>query len=291
VCSTPAGPLFALTDIEAWLRDQGKLLEVPLAERAWQALRGQADDDLHLAAALADAGELLVHGNVGKPAIVQLAVALGPADAFEALVSRLQEMQGRSSTSTPPEVAELMAALAADASSVLDPACGTGELLLAARDNGARRLFGQDIAADSVRLAGLRLRLGATEEDPIEVTVRAEDALLRDAFPGVLADAVMTNVSVQKRTWMPDADPSDPRWVFGVPPRLEPELAWAQHLLTHLSPGGLAVALVPAAAAGRRPGRRIRAQLLRRGALRAVIAARASRGAPGAGPLRFRERR
>jgi SAM-dependent methyltransferase len=269
---TPAGPLFALAEIETWLREQGKLLQVPLAERAWQALRGQAGDDLHLAAALADAGELLVRGNVGKPAIVQLAVALGPADAFEALLSRLQEMQGRSATTTPPEVAELMAALAADAGTVLDPACGTGELLLAARDNGARRLYGQDAAADTVRLAGLRLRLGATEEEPVEVTVRAEDALLRDAFPGVLADVVMTNVSVQKRTWMPDADPSDPRWVFGVAPRLEPELAWAQHMLAHVSPGGLAVALVPAAAAGRRPGRRIRAQLLRKGALRAVIA-------------------
>jgi hypothetical protein len=60
--------------------------------------------------------------------------------------------------------------------------------------------------------------------------------------------------------------------VFGVPPRLEPELGWVQHMLAHLSPSGLAVAVLPAAAAARRPGRRIRAQLLRRGALRAAVA-------------------
>jgi SAM-dependent methyltransferase len=269
---TPAGPLFALTAVEAWLREQGKLLEVPLAERAWQELRAHAGDDLHLAAALADAGDLLTEGTLSEPAAVAgLVAALGPADAFEVLFSRLQEMQARTAGAAPLEVAELMAALAGEAGTVLDPACGTGELLLAARENGARRLFGQDAVADAVRLAGIRLRLTASHEGS-ESAVRAEDALLRDAFPGVLADAVLSNLSVQKRTWMPDADPSDPRWEFGVPPRLEPELAWVQHMLAHLSAGGLAVAMLPAAAAARRPGRRIRAQLLRRGALRAVVA-------------------
>lgn len=278
---TPSGPLFALAEVEAWLRDQGKLLEVPLTERAWQELRARAGDDLQLAATLADAGELLVKGGLtGSPAVVELAAALGPADAFEALFGRLQEMQGRSASSTPADTAELMAALAAQdcgprrAHAVLDPACGTGELLLAARDNGARRLFGQDAGTDSMRLAGIRLRLGSAQAvgGGVETAVRAEDGLQRDAFPGVIADAVLSNLLVQKRTWMPDADPSDPRWVFGVPPRLEPELAWVQHMLAHLSADGLAVALLPAAAATRRPGRRIRAQLLRKGALRAVVA-------------------
>jgi hypothetical protein len=53
---------------------------------------------------------------------------------------------------------------------------------------------------------------------------------------------------------------------------MEPELAWVQHALAHLTPAGLAVVLLPQAVAARRSGRRIRAHLLRRGALRAVIA-------------------
>jgi N-6 DNA methylase len=272
---TPAVPLFALTEIETWLRDQGKLLEVPLAERAWQELRARAGDDLRLAATLADTGELLVASaelgaHAGGPAVAALAVALGPADAFEVLFARFQETQGRGAT-TPPEVADLIVALAGHVVTAFDPACGTGDLLLAALGNGAHRVSGQDATADTVRLAGVRLRLAHSPAP--EVTVHDGDALLRDRFPGVTADVVMTNLVAGKRGGMPDADPSDPRWEFGVPPRLEPELAWAQHMLAHLSPdGGLAIAVMPAAAAGRRPGRRIRAQLLRRGALRAVIA-------------------
>ncbi|HZR49083.1 MAG TPA: N-6 DNA methylase [Streptosporangiaceae bacterium] len=272
---TPAVPLFALTEVEAWLRIQGKLLEVPLAERAWQELRARAGDDLRLAATLADAGELLAasaelgaHG--GSPAVAALAVALGPADAFEVLLARLHETQGRGAVTTPPELADLIVALTGRAVSALDPACGTGELLLAALGNGARQLSGQDAAPDAARLAAVRLRLAHPPGS--EVTVHAGDAMLRDGFPEVTADVVLTNLAAGKRAGTPDADPSDPRWEFGVPPRLEPELAWVQHMLAHLSQSGLAAAVVPAAAAGRRPGRRIRAQLLRRGALRAVIA-------------------
>src|SRR5687767_12847505 len=56
-----------------------------------------------------------------------------------------------------------------------------------------------------------------------------------------------------------------------MPPRTEPELAWHQHALAHLSPGGTSVVLIPPAAALRPAGRRIRAELVRRGALRAVV--------------------
>jgi hypothetical protein len=269
VGGTPASPLFALTEIEAWLRGQGKLLEVPLAERAWQELRAHAGDDLQLGAALADVGDRLVKGQVGAPAAVDgLAAALGAADAFEVLLRRFQEMQGRRAAATPPESAELMAALAGDARTILDPACGTGELLLAARDNGAAgRMLGQDVAAEPARLAGIRLRLGNSD-----ATIRMGDSLLRDAFPGVQADAVLCDPPFHERAWGHDDLAADPRWIYGLPPRLEPELAWVQHALAHLAAGGLAVMLMPAAAAARRPGRRIRAQLLRKGALRAVIA-------------------
>jgi hypothetical protein len=64
---------------------------------------------------------------------------------------------------------------------------------------------------------------------------------------------------------------NDARWEYGLPPRGESELAWVQHCLAHTRPGGLAAVLMPPAAAARRPGKRIRANLLRAGALRAVI--------------------
>src|ERR1017187_2731048 len=124
VGGTPASPLFALTDVEAWLRGQGKLLGVPLAERAWQELRARAGDDLRLAATLADVGELLVAGPVSVAAAVgELAAVVGAADAFEVLLRRFQEMQARRAAAAPPAVAETLATLAGDLRPPLDPAC------------------------------------------------------------------------------------------------------------------------------------------------------------------------
>ena len=286
VAGTPASPLFALAEVEAWLRDQGRLPEVPLVERAWQELRAHAGDDLRLASALADAGERLVSGQTAEPsAVAELAAAVGPADTFEVLLSRFHETRARSAAVPAAEIAGLMAALVKGAATVLDPACGTGELLLAARDNGTRRLLGQDAGADLARLAGIRLRLGpgnggeASEPGQTskagetgEAIVRMENALFRDAFLGIVADGVLCCPPTYPRAVGQDLDAADPRWVYGIPPRMEPELAWVQHALAHLSPTGLAVVLMPQAAAARRPGRRLRAQLLRKGALRAIIA-------------------
>jgi SAM-dependent methyltransferase len=307
VAGTAASPLFALAEVEAWLRGNGKLLEVPLAERAWQELRARAGDDQRLASTLADAGERLVSGQAAEPpAVAELAAAIGPADTFEVLLSRFHEARARGAAVPAAEIAELMAALAEGpltegpltegtatedpategTGTVLDPACGTGELLLAARDNGARRLLGQEADADLARLAGIRLRFapgdgegdgeeggqGGEAPQTGESIVRTDNALFRDAFPGIVADAVLCCPPPYPRSVSQDLDAADPRWVYGVPPRMEPELAWVQNALAHLSPAGVAVVLMPQAAAARRPGRRIRAELLRKGALRAVIA-------------------
>ncbi len=286
VAGTAASPLFALAEVEGWLRGQGRLLEVPLVERAWQELRVHAGDDHRLASALADAGERLVAGQAAEPpAVAELAAAIGLADTFEALLSRFHETRARSTALPDAEIAGLMSALVQGAGTVLDPACGTGELLLAARDNGTRRLLGQDAGADLARLAGIRLRLGPVHRDESgqastaagaaetsEAIVRTGNALFRDAFPGLAADAVLCCPPAYPRAEGQHLSTADQRWVYGVPPRTEPELAWVQHALAHLSPAGLAAVLMPQAAAARRPGRRIRAQLLRKGALRAVIA-------------------
>lgn len=40
VGGTETSPSFALPEVEQWLRDQGKLAEIPLRERVWQQLAG-----------------------------------------------------------------------------------------------------------------------------------------------------------------------------------------------------------------------------------------------------------
>ncbi|CAM5542736.1 N-6 DNA methylase [Streptomyces aurantiogriseus] len=171
---------------------------------------------------------------------------------------------------TPEPLADLLAGLIPGPPvRVLDPACGSGTLLAAAARRGARELYGQDTLPVQARRSAVSLMLTAPEAT---VTVRAADSLRADAFPGLVADAVLCNPPFGVRDWGHDELAYDPRWAYGVPPRAESELAWVQHALAHLTPGGHAALLLPPATAGRASGRRVRAELVRSGALRAVIA-------------------
>ena len=101
-----------------------------------------------------------------------------------------------------------------------------------------------------VTAAQARTRL-AEETPKVSVDVRTGDSLRDDAFPGLPVDAVMCNPPYGDREWGHDELAFDTRWAYGVPPRSEPELAWIQHALAHLSEGGHAVLLLPPATASR----------------------------------------
>ncbi|MEU3795788.1 N-6 DNA methylase [Streptomyces fructofermentans] len=194
----------------------------------------------------------------------------GPQAAVDVLAEReLDEGAASGVYQTPEDLALLMARLLpADASRVLDPACGSGTLLAAAARQGARELFGQDSLPVQGRRTAVRLLLAAPEA---ETAIRVGDSLRDDAFPDVTVDAVLCNPPFADRDWGHDELAYDPRWAYGLPPRLESELAWVQHALAHLEPGGHAVMLLPPALAFRSSGRRVRAELIRAGALRAVV--------------------
>ncbi|MFF0479323.1 N-6 DNA methylase [Streptomyces sp. NPDC004284] len=217
----------------------------------------------------------------------ELAAETGVRAAFEFLLGRHLDANPRQYTLTPPGPAALMAALAAPPKpehdgvplTVLDPASGTGGLLSAVERPGA--VCGQDADHDLAALTALRLAL-ATDAD---IRVRSGDSLRADAFPTLAADAVLCHPPFNERNWGHDELAYDPRWEYGFPARTESELAWVQHALARLRPGGTAVLLMPPAAASRRSGRRIRADLLRRGALRAVVALPAGAAPPYGIPL------
>ncbi|MFF9430426.1 N-6 DNA methylase [Streptomyces sp. NPDC014746] len=219
--------------------------------------------------------------------VADLAAETGVRPAFEFLLGRHLDANPRQYTLTPPGPAALMAALAAAPRTgrggvpltVLDPASGTGGLLSAVERPGA--VCGQDADPDLAALTALRLAL-ATDAD---IRVRSGDSLRADAFPTLAADAVLCHPPFNERNWGHDELAYDPRWEYGFPARTESELAWVQHALARLRPGGTAVLLMPPAAASRRSGRRIRADLLRRGALRAVVALPAGAAPPYGVPL------
>ncbi|MEU3554589.1 N-6 DNA methylase [Streptomyces fragilis] len=228
--------------------------------------------------------------------VAELAGGSGPRQTYEFLLDRFVDL--RHHALTPPGLAELMADLAetvpgpggdggdgdrAAPRVVLDPACGTGALLRAAasRPHPEPVLLGQDSAPALAALAALRLAL----HTPGPVHTAPGDTLRADAFPAVRADAVLCHPPFNERNWGHEDLAYDPRWEYGFPARTESELAWVQHALARLKDTGTAVLLMPPAAASRRSGRRIRADLLRRGALRAVIALPAGSAPPHSLPL------
>jgi hypothetical protein len=202
-------------------------------------------------------------------AVAEAAVAGDPVETFEYLCSRYLDTGARAGVAaTPPELAEIMLDLAGPGRRCLfDPACGSGTILLAAGRRGYKRIEGQELNGGLAMVTALRLALA----DHPGFDVHAGDSLRRDAYQLRSADAVVCNPPFGDRNWGQEELSSDPRWEYDVPSRLESELAWVQHALAHAVPGGSVVILMPPAAAARPSGRRVRANLLRRGALRAVI--------------------
>ncbi|MFF1679791.1 N-6 DNA methylase [Streptomyces sp. NPDC058256] len=203
----------------------------------------------------------------------------GSRAALSVLAERELEDSAASGTyQTPEPLADLAARLIPGTPArVLDPACGSGTLLAAAARREASELYGQDSHPVQARRSTVSLMLTAPQAT---VTVRTGDSLRADAFPDLVADAVLCNPPYGDRDWGHDELAYDPRWAYGVPARAESELAWVQHALAHLTPGGYAVLILPPATAGRASGRRVRAELVRSGALRAVLTLPTGAAAP-----------
>lgn len=315
VAGTVSSPLFDAGQVRAWLRDQGKLKELPLGDELWRALdllRGVADlgevlvlfamalrylrtrettlvddldaevlaDDAAFVAAVAEraVGEdpdrvvgIAQPDSTWAPVLRLLDRTSDDLPAFERLVHSWVDRGGRrgSPGTASAELAELMFTLA-DGSTVLDPFCHVGELLRAAARDGTRdvSLVGQHPDQQEARLAAALLWLD-TEEPP---RIAVGDGLRADSFSGEMFDSVLCLPPWGSRDWGFDELQFDPRWEYGLPPRPAGELAWVQHALSHLDTDGVAVLALPAAVGTQARGRRIRAELIRRGALRAVIA-------------------
>lgn len=172
--------------------------------------------------------------------------------------------------STAHQLADLLVEAAVPITgTVLDPAAGTGSLLLAAANaaEGDVRLLGQEIDRWAWRLARQRFLVR-----DLQVDLQCGDSIRHDAFEDTKADVVLLEPPVWPK-WDNPQDGFDPRWQFGMPGRHSPMWAWVQHAIWHLAPGGRACVLLPLAASTQGgKDAAIRSELVRRGSLEAVVA-------------------
>lgn len=155
-----------------------------------------------------------------------------------------------------------------NSASIVDPACGIGSLLLSLGPASGPTRHGQEVDPAMAEFAQIR----ATLTGRVPSDIRAGDSLRDDQWPDLQADLVVCDPPVASPDWGREDLLLDARWELGTPSRAEGELAWLQHAYAHTAPGGRTIMVMPASVAYRKAGRRIRAELVRRGILTQVVA-------------------
>jgi N-6 DNA Methylase len=198
---------------------------------------------------------------------------------FESVLARRTRFnETRTSQGLVELLAELTVHPEADArTTIFDPAAGEGGLLLAASraQAGEARVAGQAATASGQEInpAAWRIARQRFLLSDQAVSLALGDSLLEDAFPDLRADVVVCDPPYNVKVNFPGEILADPRWSFGLPSASSADYAWLQHVVHHLAEEGHGYVLLPTASLSR-GGREaeVRAQLVRRGAVEAVVA-------------------
>jgi hypothetical protein len=306
--ATDGRDLFSLPAVEAWLLTHGRLGPAFESERVlWQAvdiLRGYFDvrgivevlcaalayvyvGNGRLAGAEArrppvdpSLGEVFAPLETVEPAPRERLVALVDALHREAIPSLIDEALALHprfvETRTSKRLVELLIRLglggttASACERIFDPAAGQGGLLLAAAKAAPP---GVELAGQEINEAAWRIAMQRLLVEGHNAALALGDSLIDDANPSLRADLVLCDPPYGLEVRFPSDSPTDSRWAFGLPGTGAADYAWLQHVIHHLSPSGWGYVLLPASTLSR-GGRdaKIRAQLLRRGAVEAVVA-------------------
>ncbi|MGW7082237.1 N-6 DNA methylase [Streptomyces sp. NPDC054871] len=270
-------PLFSLTEVRSWLAKQQKGTDLSDDVRLWQALRGTFGDDM--VAGIAGVARFLAHDDASRlddnlaDLAARLAAKESAAQVIDQLVERYLDSTRRAGSDQVTSL-RLVKAVShfvgpvPDDSVILDPACGIGTLLLSVglTEGPVRR--GQEIDPAAGELAQVRAELAGSHA----TAIKTGDSLREDRWPDLRADLVLCDPPAAGPDWGREELLLDARWELGTPSKAEGDLAWLQHCYAHTAPGGRALVVMPASVAYRKAGRRIRAEIVRRGLLTEIVA-------------------
>lgn len=145
---------------------------------------------------------------------------------------------------TPPSIVKLLVGMIEPYKGrVYDPCCGSGGMFVQSKrfveEHQGRKddihIFGQEYTAVTWRLCKMNLAIRGIDGDLGE---RDADTFGNDLHKNLRADFVLANppFNVSDYTLIQD----DVRWKYGIPPANNANYAWIEHIISKLSPSGVA---------------------------------------------------
>jgi len=192
--------------------------------------------------------------------------------AYEYLLRKFAEGQGQSAGEfyTPKEVGDLIAELIDPGpfSTIYDPACGSGGLLIKARllyerrhpeeRSKAPRLWGQELNPVTFAMAKMNMFL----HDYTDSSFAIGDTFRKPGF-GPEGSLKQFDFVVANPMWNQDnydeafyENDAYNRFNYGIPPRSSADWGWAAHMLASLKEGGRAAVVLDTGAVSRGSGSR-----------------------------------
>ena len=212
-------------------------------------------------------------------------------DAYEYLMRHFATESGKSKGQfyTPAEVSRIMAqvlgihnAQTTNDTTVYDPTCGSGSLLLKIGDEAKRgkgvkvTLYGQEKDNATAGLARMNMILHDYATAEVKQGNTLANPLFKDAEALKTFDYVVANPPFSDKRWStgltPDADPYGRFDGYGIPPGKQGDYAYLLHILRSLKSTGKGAVILPHGVLfrGNAEGA-IRKNLIQRGVIKAII--------------------
>lgn len=145
---------------------------------------------------------------------------------------------------TPPTIVKLLVGMIEPYKGrVYDPCCGSGGMFVQSakfvEEHQGRKddiyIYGQEFTATTWRLCKMNLAIRGIDGN---LGGRDADTFGNDLHKNLRADFILANppFNVSDYTLIPD----DARWKFGIPPANNANYAWIEHIISKLSPNGVA---------------------------------------------------
>jgi len=208
-------------------------------------------------------------------------------DAYEYLMRHFATESGKSKGQfyTPAEVSRVIAqilgirtAKTTASTTVYDPTCGSGSLLLKVADEAPSKLtlYGQEKDATTSGLARMNMILHDNPEALIVQGNTLTDPKFKDGNSLKQFDYVVANPPFSDKRWSlglnPQEDPFDRFKGFGVPPDRQGDYAYLLHIIRSLKSTGKGACILPHGVLFRGNAEaEIRRNLIRKGYIKGII--------------------